>query len=62
MTLRWFGPGSREYTYHCDFVFLSDAMKHRLEDVTVGTMVEWVESGLSDHTPVVTHIGVGDGA
>ncbi len=62
MTLRWFGPGSRERTYHCDLVFLSDAFTHLLEDVTVGAMAEWVESGLSDHTPVVTNIGLrGDG-
>ena len=60
MTLRWFGPGSHEYTYHCDFVFLSDAITRRLEGVTVGTMAEWVESGLSDHAPVVTHVGAHD--
>lgn len=56
MTLRWIGRGKREYQYHCDFIFLSRAIRHRLEGVKVGTMADWVESRLSDHVPVVASI------
>lgn len=53
MTLRWFGPGSRLYTYHCDFVFCSASLSGRLAGAEVGGMSTWVESGLSDHAPVI---------
>lgn len=56
MTLRWFGPGSREYTYHCDFVFLSSALLRCLVHAEIGAMAEWVESRLSDHAPVVARL------
>ncbi len=56
MTLRWFGRASREYTYHCDFVFLSATLACRMSGATVGDMAEWVESRLSDHTPVTATI------
>jgi endonuclease/exonuclease/phosphatase family metal-dependent hydrolase len=52
MTLRWVGPKRVVYEYHCDFVFLPDRMLPRLEAVEVGAMDTWVESRLSDHTPV----------
>jgi hypothetical protein len=57
MTLRWFGKGRLEYLYHCDFVFLSRAIGHRLQRAEVGTISQWVESRLSDHTPVLAHVG-----
>jgi hypothetical protein len=57
MTLRWFGRGSLPRTYHCDYVFLSSALAERLTGATVGGMEEWVESGLSDHVPVVVTLG-----
>jgi hypothetical protein len=56
MTLRWIGPGRVQHTYHCDFVFLSSPALERLRAVEVGTMAEWVESGLSDHAPVVARL------
>lgn len=52
ITLRWVGRGKREYTYHCDFIFLSSAVTSRPEGVTVGTTADWIESRLSDHVPV----------
>lgn len=53
MTLRWIGRGKREFTYHCDFIFLSSAIGHRLEGVTVGSIADWVDTRLSDHVPVM---------
>lgn len=56
MTLRWFGTGRRLYTYHCDFVFCSAKLSSRLAGAEVGEMSTWVESGLSDHAPVVVDL------
>ena len=52
MTLRWKGRGGLVSEYHVDFVFLSRPLLERLEAVEVGSMRDWVESGLSDHCPV----------
>jgi hypothetical protein len=52
MTLRWFGRGSVESRYHCDFVFVSSRLLGGIEQVDVGSIHEWVASGLSDHCPV----------
>lgn len=56
MTLRWIGPGRRVYAYHCDFVFLPTRLLAGVNDVTVGSTKEWIECGLSDHTPVVVDV------
>ena len=56
MTLRWIGPGRREYRYHCDFVFLSAPLDSHMESASVGGMAEWVESELLDHAPLVVGI------
>ena len=51
-TLRWIGRGGRPFGYHCDFVFVSRALAPLVEGVVVGSVSDWVESGLSDHCPV----------
>ncbi len=51
-TLRWTAPGGARRTYHCDLVLLSAALTPFLVDVAVGSIADWVESGLSDHCPV----------
>lgn len=56
MTLRWVGPLRRVYEYHCDFLFLPGRMLERLRRVEVGSMADWIESGLSDHCPVVAEL------
>jgi hypothetical protein len=53
MTLRWVGPGKTRYEYHCDFIFASRLMLDELRSVSIGPMNQWVESGLSDHCPVI---------
>lgn len=58
MTLRWIGPGRRAHLYHCDFVFLSSGLATRLQTVDVGSIEKWVESGLSDHAPVIVELGL----
>jgi hypothetical protein len=59
MTLRWIARGRRRLLYHCDFVFLPERLLERVRRVEVGAMGEWIESGLSDHAPVVVEIGGG---
>jgi len=56
-TLHWVGPGRVVHRYHCDFVFLSADLLSRLTAVEVGSMEEWVDSGRSDHCPVVATVG-----
>lgn len=56
MTLRWKGRGGLVSEYQCDFVFLSRPLLQRLEGVEVGSMGDWVESGLSDHCPVIVDL------
>lgn len=55
-TLRWIGPGKKPYHYHCDFVFVSNRLAERVRSAEVGTLTDWVETGLSDHCPVVAEL------
>lgn len=55
-TLHWVGPGRVVHRYHCDFVFLSSDLLSRVRAVEVGSMEEWVDSGRSDHCPVVVTV------
>jgi hypothetical protein len=55
-TLRWIGPGLKPYLYRCDFVFVSASLATGVRGAEIGTLAEWVESGLSDHCPVVTEL------
>jgi endonuclease/exonuclease/phosphatase family metal-dependent hydrolase len=52
-TLRWSARGGAHRTYHCDLVLASAALVPALRRVEVGTFRDWVETGLSDHAPVV---------
>ena len=45
--------GHRERPFHIDFCFLSKGLLERLQSVEVGSYETWIESGLSDHVPVV---------
>lgn len=58
MTLRWMGPGGIERRYHCDFVFASEQLCDEATRVEVGDWGEWIESGRSDHVPVVAEFEV----
>ena len=58
MTLRWMGPGGIERRYHCDFVFASEELCNEATRVEVGDWGEWIESGRSDHVPVVAEFDV----
>jgi endonuclease/exonuclease/phosphatase (EEP) superfamily protein YafD len=58
MTLRWVGRGRIALEYHCDFVFLPRHLLDGVRAVTVGTMTEWVDSGLSDHAPVTVELAM----
>jgi hypothetical protein len=55
-TLRWIGPGRTAYQYHCDYVIVSKRLAAGVRGVEVGSLAEWVESGLSDHCPVVVEL------
>lgn len=55
-TLRWIGPGRKRYHFHCDHIIVSDPLVSQVRAVQVGTLSEWVESGLSDHCPVVVDL------
>jgi endonuclease/exonuclease/phosphatase family protein len=61
MTLRWIGPGRVPRRYHCDFVWMSAALAPRLAGVEVGTFAEWIETGISDHCPVIVDLACPDG-
>ncbi len=58
MTLRWIGAGGQEYHYHCDFIFASTKLANATTSATVGDESEWIESGRSDHAPVVADINL----
>jgi hypothetical protein len=51
-TLRWIAAGRVAQYYHCDYLWLSPDLQPRLRGGGVGTVGDWVESGLSDHAPV----------
>ena len=55
MTLKWIGPGKKEYLYHCDFIFLPkkilDGGKSFIYKLWSGEHTK-----LSDHQPVVVDI------
>jgi len=53
MTLRWIGPGGEPKAYHCDFVFASADLLPAITRVEVGTFGDWIETGMSDHCPVI---------
>ena len=50
-TLYWRGAGAK--TFHIDYAFIPDQWLPRLENVTVGSKQDWIDSGLSDHVPLV---------
>jgi len=50
-TLYWRGAGAK--TFHIDYAFIPDQWLPRLEYVTVGSKQDWIDSGLSDHVPLV---------
>ena len=55
MTLKWIGPGKKEYLYHCDFIFLPqqflNGAKSFIYELWTGEHTK-----LSDHQPVVVDI------
>lgn len=51
-SLRWIGRGSVPSYFHCDYMWISGDLGPRLANGGVGSMADWVESGLSDHAPV----------
>ena len=51
-TLRWIGPGKVAREYHCDYLWLSDDLQPALLGGGVGSMADWIDTGLSDHVPV----------
>ena len=53
-TLHWRGAGQR--TYHIDYTFIPDAWLPWLREVSVGSKEDWIDSGLSDHVPVVADL------
>ena len=57
MTLKWIGPGRVEYRYHCDFVFVPEAIANRISCYVVPTF-SW-ERSVSDHQPVLVELPTG---
>ena len=53
-TLHWRGAGQK--TYHIDYAFIPDEWLPRLQDVSVGSKQEWIDSRLSDHVPLVVEL------
>jgi hypothetical protein len=53
-TLHWRGAGQK--TFHIDYAFIPHAWLPRLRDVTAGTKQDWIDSGLSDHVPIVVDL------
>jgi hypothetical protein len=51
-TLRWIGPGKVAREYHCDYLWLSADLQPGLLGGGVGSMADWIDTGLSDHVPV----------
>lgn len=56
MTLRWWGRDGEELSHHCDFIFCSGSMLQSPASAAVGDWNVWVESGRSDHAPVIAAI------
>jgi len=56
MTLQWVARGGVRRGYHCDYIMLPEELRSRVTAVTVGSVAEWVDSGLSDHCPVVVDL------
>jgi len=54
MTLRWIGPGRKEYFYHCDFIFLPRQLAAGSSSTVVDTF-GWIPP-VSDHQPVFVDI------
>lgn len=50
-TLRWQGR-----SFHCDFVFVPKVWLPRLSRAEVGAQDRWIDSGLSDHAPVIVDL------
>ncbi len=59
-TLRWIGPGGKPYHYHCDYIVVSSALVPQVRAAEVGSMADWIDSGLSDHCPVVVDLDIGN--
>ena len=52
--------------YHIDYVFMPEDWSTCAFDVTVGNYEDWIDSGLSDHVPLILEMAmprsVGDGS
>ena len=46
------GRAGPRYEYHCDYLWLSADLQPALRGGGVGTMGDWIDTGLSDHVPV----------
>jgi hypothetical protein len=57
-TLRWIAPGRVPLYVHCDYLWLGPDLQPRLRGGGIGTMTDWVESGLSDHVPVWADLAI----
>ncbi len=53
-TLHWRGAGAK--TYHIAYAFIPDEWLPRLREVSIGSKQDWIDSGLSDHVPVVVDL------
>jgi hypothetical protein len=53
-TLYWRGAGQK--TYHIDYALISEEWLPRLQDVSVGSKQDWIDSRLSDHVPLVVDL------
>lgn len=56
-TLYWRGAG--QGTFHIDYAFIPEAWLPRLRGVSVGSKPDWIDSGLSDHVPLVVDLAEG---
>ena len=53
-TLYWRGAGAK--TFHIDYAFIPDEWVPRLQSVSVGSQQDWIDSGMSDHVPLVVDL------
>lgn len=53
-TLYWRGAGQK--SYHIDYAFIPDEWLPKLREVSAGSKQEWIDSGLSDHVPLVVDL------
>ena len=53
-TLYWRGAGQK--TFHIDYAFIPEVWRPRLREVSVGSKQDWIDSGLSDHVPLVVDL------